>query len=290
MININELMDAKIFAKPDRPAVGKAVKLPNVKKLLLPDEGFIMADADLAQADARVVAWDADDETLKEIFLNPDLDLHTENAKAIYGSCPTKDHPNRKLAKAGVHAVNYHVFPQTLAIALGVTVLEAEFFINRWFSAHPKLKAWHERINTEMKVHKCVANAFNYQKKFFASTDHGTALSEALAWIPQSTVGIIINKVWAYLDKHVDYSLVEVKMQVHDSLVFQIDRERIDMAARVISDAFKSVIVPYADPLNIPSTLGIGLDAGELTDVTWDGFVIDSKTGLATQARSKLWP
>lgn len=286
---LQDLINQRIYAAPKRPPYGKGVKQVNIKQLFLPDEGFIAADADLAQADARVVAWDADDEILKEIFLDPSMDLHTENAKAIFGSCPTKDHPNRARAKAGVHAVNYNVYPTTLASTLGITVLEAEHFIKSWFGAHPKIAQWHRRIYDEMMHNRCVKNVFGFTKNFFDGRDHANALSEALAWIPQSTVGNVINMVWAELDK-VDTSLVEVKMQVHDSLAFQIAEGRLDEAAPLVEAAFKSVILPYDDPVVLPSTLGIGLDFGKLDDVTWDGWVIDGKTGLATAQRNKLWP
>jgi DNA polymerase I-like protein with 3'-5' exonuclease and polymerase domains len=273
------------MAPPHKPALIKRFK--NIKELFLPEDGYIVGDADLAQADARVVAWDAEDETLKEIFNDPSLDLHTENAKTIFGSCPTKNHPNRKKAKAGVHAVNYHVFPQTLAKTLGITVLEAEYFIRRWFEAHPKIKAWHDRIYHEMMVEKKIRNAFGFEKKFFGPRDSPTALSEALAWIPQSTVAIIINKVWMNIEK-LDPSDIYVTMQTHDSVNFEIYLPRLPSTALDLEKCFE-VYVPYADPLHIPGTLGLGKNYGNLVDTTWDGFIIDDETGLATPVKSPYW-
>lgn len=288
-MNLNIDMNAPVFVKPQRPAIGKNLKMPNIKSLFKPDPGYIAADADLAQADARVVAWEANDTELMDMFEDPTVDLHTENAKTIFGSCPTKDHPNRKKAKAGVHAVNYNVYPNTLAVALGCTVLEAEFFIKRWFAAHPAIKDWHARVHHQMMNEKRIANRFGFGKNFFGSLDHGTALSEALAWIPQSTVGIIINKVWACMDANVDESLCSVKMQVHDSLCFQIRETELHVAAPQINAQFKSVVVPYDRPLNIAATLGIGTNYGELDDITWDGWLIDPKSGLATDKRTTFW-
>jgi DNA polymerase-1 len=283
---MNNLLTDALYAPPKRPALVK--KFKNVKELFLPEPGYIVGDADLAQADARVVAWDADDETLKEIFNDPKLDLHTENAKTIFGSCPSKSHPNRKKAKAGVHAVNYHVYPQTLAKALGVTVLEAEYFIRRWFEAHPKIKAWHDRIYHEMMVEKVIRNAFGFEKKFFDIRDKPTALSEALAWIPQSTVAIIINKVWQSIDERLDPSNIYVTMQTHDSINFEIKKEEVCKTSLQLEECF-NVIVPYPDPLHIPGTLGLGTDYGNLVDTTWDGWIIDPETGLATQQKSEWW-
>lgn len=285
MLKVADLLSDQLYAAPARPEI--LTKFKNIKELFLPADGYICGDADLAQADARVVAWDAEDQTLKDIFNDPTVDLHTENAKTIFGSCPDKSHPNRKKAKAGVHAVNYNVHAKTLASTLGITVLEAEYFINRWFEAHPKIKEWHNRIYHEMMVDKCIKNAFGFQKRFFDKRDNFTSLSEALAWIPQSTVAIIINKVWERMEK-LDQSLVYVTMQTHDSLNFEIKEDMTPQVALQIEECF-NVIVPYADPLHIPGTLGLGRTYGKLIDVSWDGYVIDPDTGLITPEVAEYW-
>lgn len=282
---MQHLLTDCLYAAPPRPEILK--KFKNIKELFLPEDGYICGDADLAQADARVVAWDANDQTLKDIFNDPSVDLHTENAKTIFGSCPDKSHPNRKKAKAGVHAVNYNVHAKTLAATLGITVLEAEYFINRWFEAHPDIKKWHNRIYHEMMVEKRIRNAFGFEKRFFDKRDNFNSLSEALAWIPQSTVAIIINKVWMRMEQ-LDSSNVYVTMQTHDSLNFEIRKTMVPQIALQIQECF-NIVVPYDDPLVIPGTLGLGKDYGNLKDVTWDGYVIDPDTGLATPEVAEYW-
>lgn len=261
---------------------------PNIKNLFLAEPGYVYGDADLAQADAQVVAWEADDEILKEIFRDPTADLHTINAIDIFGSCPTADHPNRKKAKAGVHAVNYHVFPRTLAKALGITVHEAEQFIKRWFEIHPKIKEWHNRIYNQMMGQKFVENKFGFRKNYFDARDGHTALSEALAWIPQSTVGNIINIVWDRINTHMNPDEIFVAMQVHDSLVFQMREDLVPVLAKQVEDYFQ-VVVPYDDPLIIGSSLEVGTVLGSVKPVSWDGYVIDPATKLPTDTLHEYW-
>ena len=267
---------------PKRPSLDG---LPNVKELFLPDAGWIFGDADLQQADAQVVAWEAGDASLKQIFLDPNLDLHTENAKTIFGSCPSKKHPNRKKAKKGVHSVNYNVSAKTLAKTLGCSVEEAQHFIDVWFKAHPLVKEWHRRIFNEMKGRKYIENRFGGRKQFYDTTDHGTALSEALAWIPQSTVAIVINKVWDYITDNADPRILRVCMQVHDSLCFNIKLGHLEEALYIIKKAFDSVVVPYDDPLVIGSSMAVGANWGHVEDISWDGYLIDDDTGHVTNER-----
>ncbi|QGH73571.1 MAG: DNA polymerase [Siphoviridae sp. ct7UA22] len=285
-IDLKALLTQKRNEAPKRP---KKYKTPNIKSLFLADENMIVADTDLAQADARVVAWEADDTELMQMFLDPTIDLHTENARAIFGYCPDKSHPNRKKAKAGVHAVNYHVGARTLAKALGITVHEADEFIRRWFQVHPKIADWHARIYDEMVNRRYIQNAFGFRKCFFGKTDGPTALSEALAWIPQSTVGNIINIAWMRMDL-LRPEQAYVSMQVHDSLVSQHNK---DYAYDTLAYLHQAMLVevPYEKPLVIPTSLEVSNEnIGELTAVDWDGCILDPDTGARSDRFWAHWP
>jgi hypothetical protein len=124
----------------------------------------------------------------------------------------------------------------------------------RWFAAHPGIKRWHERTETELHTRRRVINRFGYQRFYFERIDG--ILPEALAWIPQSTVAIYINKIWMNIYKNLPE--VQVLMQVHDSLAGQfpigMDIERIRALSRVV--------VPYNDPLVIP----VGI---KISNVSW---------------------
>jgi DNA polymerase-1 len=214
------------------------LQMPNTRRLLIPDEGFEIFDADLDRADAQVVAWEADDPILKQMF-REGVDIHTENAKTI--GCP------RQQAKQGVHAANYGAAAKTIAYHLGITVHQADQFLHRWFSAHPQIKVWHKRIEHQLATRRFVINAFGFRRFFFERTDG--ILPEALAWVPQSTVAITINKGGKALE--VQVLEAEILLQVHDSLTFQLPLERpadlIDRCAAALR-----VTIPYPDPLVIP--------------------------------------
>lgn len=235
--------------------VAQTTELPNIRKLFLPDHGYVIVDCDLAQADAQVVAWEADDDDLKAIFRDPTADLHSENAKAIFGNGAGR---NRQLAKAGVHAVNYGAKPRTLAGALGISVREAEHFSNRWFAAHPGIKEWHRRVDRELSFNRRVSNRFGNVRYYFDRIEH--LLPQALAWIPQSTVALVINRGLVEVDAKLR-GRVEPLMQVHDSLVMQIPQEHFPSVLPELK-ACMEVVVPYEDPLIIP----VGID---VSDKSW---------------------
>lgn len=231
------------------------IRLPNIRKIFVPDPGYVIFDADLAGADAQVVAWEAEDEDLKEAF-RKGVDIHDKNSEDLWGksyvSLPgtAKEGPKsakRKQTKQAVHATNYGSSARTIAIILGWTVHEAELFQRRWFSIHPGIKDnFHGRIQSSLRTNRTVRNRFGYHRIFFDRIDG--CFPEALAWVPQSTVALTSFKGALALEKALPY--VELLIQVHDSLVFQVP-ERYSHDVKPMIDALR-VPIPYADPLTIP--------------------------------------
>lgn len=228
--------------------------MPNLRKLFLPDEGKTWSDWDLPQADARIVAWDADDRELMAIFNDPKADLHNENAKAIFGNKPFIEvdgkmvHPKRQDAKKGVHAVNYLVGASELARHLGITVHEADTFIKSWFGAHPAISRWHDRIRSEIQGRRFVENIFGYRRYIFERIDD-KLIKEIVAWVPQSTTAITINLGIDAVcsDEGLIRSGVDFLLQVHDSADHQYPTGRADIKEKIRERM--TIEIPYEIPL-----------------------------------------
>jgi DNA polymerase I-like protein with 3'-5' exonuclease and polymerase domains len=236
-------------------------KFPNQRCLIIPDDGKTIIDMDLDRADAQFVAWEANDSTLKDI-LKAGADLHLENAKSIWGAQCKKEGPERKLAKRFCHAVNYGAYPKKLAKSLGITVKTAEWIYNRWFQIHPGIREWHNRVKAQLFSERLVRNPFGYERYYFDRPEN--VINEALAWCPQSSVGIIINTAWDAIDAQLPE--VEVLMQVHDSLTMQCpSRLTRELLPRIQEKSL--IAVPYDDPLIIP----VGF---KISDKSW-GHVVD---------------
>jgi DNA polymerase I-like protein with 3'-5' exonuclease and polymerase domains len=266
---------------------GLAYKLPNVRKLFIPDKGYAIFDVDLSGADAQVVAWDADDEDLMAAF-KAGLKIHIKNYEDMTGIKfdPARDkkaQPGSLYSaydemKRGVHATNYVGSARTLAITLGWKVARAEAFQKNWFKRHPKIKTWHGRINRSLQLTRSVTNAYGYKRTYFDRIEG--ILPEAVAWIPQSTIGIVCSKggVRLCVDKALRLPWVEPLLQVHDSLVFQIPFAKITPANLELVRDRLHVPVPYPDPLTIPWGLSLSSKSwGDCKEPAggWSGEGID---------------
>jgi DNA polymerase-1 len=225
-------------------------RLPNVRKIFIPDRGYIIFEADLSGADAQVVAWEADDVDLKTAFRNG-LDVHSKNAEEMWGDAfSLKEGVARKVLrqqnKVAVHATNYLTSPRTMSATLGWSLSACESFQRRWFERHPKIKAWHRRVERGLSTNRQTRNQFGYRIIFYDRIDN--CLTEAVAWTPQSTVAEVCFRGALQLQDKCPW--VELLLQVHDSLVFQIPSHRSDCIPQI--RAALPVPVPYSDPLVIP--------------------------------------
>lgn len=233
--------------------------LPNVRKLFIPTPGYTILDCDEAGADAQVVAWEAEDEDLKNAF-RAGIDVHVKNATDMLGTKFTslsEDDPKRKKLrqsnKHAVHGTNYGARPAALVAhpAIDMNMHEADQFQKRWFGLHPGIRQWQLRVEASLQRQKSVTNAFGFTIPYFDRVD--LLLPQALAWVPQSTVALIASKAMNKIETNLDW--VEMLLQVHDSLVMQIPITHFNRHRLLAIKEQLQVVVPYPDPLIIPFSL-----------------------------------
>lgn len=242
------------------------IKLPNIRKLFIPDPGYTFFDIDLDRADLQVVVWEANDPDLKKA-LREGIDLHCFNACVVYDikGIPydelAENHPNYKehrgrigearrgKTKAGIHATNYGVGDRKLAQTLGISTHEASLFRSKWFGARPGIRKWHVRTEHEIATRGYIENKFGARLYNFGRPN----LPEFLGWLPQSTVAGVINRGLVAIDtaQQRGETSIELLIQVHDSLAGQFPT-KLEASARKDLLELTRIPVPYADPLIIP--------------------------------------
>lgn len=247
-------------------------KLPSIRKLIRPDPKHILLDCDLSGADAQVVAWEADDRDLMSAF-KKGLDVHNKNVADMWpGMKPTDKRPGsskpiRAENKIAVHLTNYGGSARTMAISLGWKIKEAENFQQKWFHLHPGILDWHRRTMFDIQTKRMVKNQFGYRIVFFDRPDG--LLPEALAWKPQSTVGLVCARGGVNLFKNVPWC--QLLLQVHDSLVFQIPTHRFSPTNLEIIHRHLHNPVPYPEPLTIPWQIAVSSENWhKVQKVKWD--------------------
>ena len=238
--------------------------LPNIRSMYGPDPGYTFFDLDLDRADLQVVVRESGEPDWIAA-MDTGIDMHLLNVYTLDKKEPppmeelVEDHPRywdhrgprkhkREFAKVFCHATNYVGSAKTVAAHTGRAVHEIDAAQRYWFGAHPGIKRWHDRTLEQITKRRFVENRFGYRWYIFDRIDG--LLPEAVAWVPQSTVGIVINKIWLNFYRGVPE--VQVLLQVHDSLAGQFPSHRQQTLLPLMQRASR-IKIPYEQPLVIPT-------------------------------------
>jgi hypothetical protein len=256
----------KAAARAALANVGDPYSLPNIRSIFVPDPSYTYVELDLQRADLFVVAYEANDAILKAV-MHSGADIHLANTFSLRGLAvpPIEElvegHPryaahrkplklDREFAKVWCHGTNYGGQPKTMAAHTGRSLRECQRNQAIWFEAHPGILEWHTRVKSQIAARRFIANKLGYRWYIFDRIE--SVIPEAIAWVPQSTVSVVINRIWMNLFERAPW--IQVLIQVHDALCMQVPSERLTEALPIIRRAAE-IVVPYPDPLIIPHSL-----------------------------------
>lgn len=220
-------------------AFGTGTNLQNwtdeLREIFIADVGKKMAYIDLEQAESRVVAYLANDPAY--IAACEGGDLHTTVAQMVWPELAWTDDPKenkkvagqlfyrnftyRDLAKRGGHGTNYKGKPRTMAKHLHVDVKLIEEFQERYFYAFPGIPQWHQRVATELQTRGFLTTPLGRTRYFLNRLDSDDTLKEAIAYLPQSTIGEILNEGLYRVWQRYDSDVMQILAQIHDAILIQ---------------------------------------------------------------------
>ena len=127
---------------PIRYALGR-----ELRKVFIPEsDDFIFMDADYSQIELRILAHLSGDETLTAAFRQGE-DIHRLTASQVFRTPPDFVTPEQRgNAKAVNFGIVYGISAFSLSQDLGVSVKEAERYIQGYFEKYPKVKVYLEEI------------------------------------------------------------------------------------------------------------------------------------------------
>jgi DNA polymerase I len=160
----------------DKTDTGRfASKEPNLqnlparaRKLFIAPDGKVLFGIDFSQIEPRVLSHISGDEELRKPYLEG-YDLYSTLASRVF-KVPIEQAGDgskyRKMMKTGLLAVMYGTSMWTLSKQLGITVEEAEQFIEDFFIAYPKVKAWIESVYEFVKENEYVETMYGRKRRF----------------------------------------------------------------------------------------------------------------------------
>jgi DNA polymerase I-like protein with 3'-5' exonuclease and polymerase domains len=273
-------------------AFDRGTNLQNVKHKLraifVPDPGYELWEVDASQAEARVVAVIAQQWDLVELFERGDIDVHWENAKRIFGLhgalLHDKSNPEhyrmRYLAKRIIHASNYGMswyrFRQLLLADAGIDMPkpDVERLLAAYHALYPNIEGvFHGGVVKQLRKDRTLTTPYGRVRVFhdrWPKTDVGELFRKAYAYLPQSTIGDLINRALLDFDKWCAGTLsrVQILTQVHDSILYQVKPSMAVGARAKIKELMERPIDFEYYQLTVPADFKKGMNWGDYDGLT----------------------
>lgn len=227
---------------------------------VIPDEGKVFLQIDQSGAEARCVAYEAEDGNYRQLFVN-DIKPHTYLALQIFIDKFRGNEPKERywfktpaelkalpewpalnkaikaadneyaLGKMTAHAASYDMRWKTFQInvleksrgTIRLTPAEAKFYLEMFGTLFPEVIRWQEKIKNKLMADRTLVNLFGYPRSFYGRWND-SLVREGYSWIPQSTIGIITAMAIEEFDRYCeDHNLPEweVLNDKHDSMLVQ---------------------------------------------------------------------
>lgn len=235
-----------------------------VKQTLCADDGFLLAESDLEQAESRDTAYITGDPNLI-MAVSSGRDFHSTNASSFFGvpykdiyddtTKKTKNKKLRDLAKRVNHGANYNMGWSVLIDTMGedkiaeartllglpkrLTLREvAEHLLDVFTRTYPVVRIDYQNwIKLTVAKTSLLTGATGWTRYCFSDPSKSkTALNGYVAHNPQSLNAMVLNQ--AYIKVFTDVALPNPKdfkllAQIHDSILFQYRIGREDLAHKV---------------------------------------------------------
>jgi len=231
----------------------------------------VLLSADYEQIELRVLAHITGDPGLLEVFQRGD-DVHTVTAAEVFGVAAADVTADmRRLAKVFNFGIAYGISDFGLATQLGIGRAEAAQFMETYFGRYPRV-AEYMRTTVELARRQGYVTTLLNRRRYLSDIlSRNRTIREGAERIAinapiQGAAADIIKIAMLRIHRQLPPSLREMEMilQIHDELLFELPRELVPEAAHRVRE-----IMEQAYPLSVPLSVSIGSGPNwqDLTDV-----------------------
>ncbi|MBI3454459.1 MAG: DNA polymerase I [Candidatus Rokubacteria bacterium] len=225
-----------------------------IRRAFIPEEGWRFLAADYSQIELRVFAHLSGEEALVEAFRR-DEDIHTRTAVEILRVPPAEVTPDmRRLAKVVNFGILYGISGFGLAQAARISREDAQRYIDGYFAAHPKVRAYIDRTVAEGRERGYVTTLLGRRRYLPELTSRNAQVRAAAERMAanapiQGSASDIIKLAMVRLAAALAERGLGARMllQVHDELLFEVpeaERERVRALVREIMESVMRLDVP----------------------------------------------
>ena len=233
-----------------------------IRQAFIPEEGWRFVAADYSQIELRILAHFTEEPALVEAFL-AGADIHTRTAAQIMGSAPDAVTAEmRRLAKVVNFGILYGLSGFGLSQAVSIGRAEAQKFIDDYFAAHPRVRAYIDRVVAEGRAQGYVTTLLGrrrYLPELHARNPVARGAAERMAANApiQGTASDIIKLAMVRLAEVLPARSLRSRMllQVHDELLLEVPEPEVRTVCALLPEIMEAVVT-LAVPLRVDVKAG----------------------------------
>lgn len=258
---------------PTKSELGK-----NIRYAFIADKGHVLASFDYSQIELRIAALLSQDEYFIKVFKDG-KDIHAAVASKVFHVSPEDVTAEmRRRAKVINFGILYGMGVTALRQNLGGERKDAQIFYDNYFAQFPTIAGYLENVKKFALSHGYTETLFG-RRRYFPGIKSPVPFIKAMAErmainAPiQGTATADIIKIGMKLahrelEEKGLLNKVHMVLQVHDELVYEIEKDSLKEACVIIENAMKNAI-PAEFLLNIESvplevSVGVGKTWGDL--------------------------
>jgi len=124
--------------------------------------------------------------------------------------------------------------------------------------AFPGIRSWHDEVVKELQTTGNLITPFGRRRQFWGRLDDEHYARKAIAYLPQSLVGDILNLGLYRIWKELFEDGVEILGQVHDAVLGQCPIDKVDILIPKVLDCLNNPIEVKGRKMMIPSDAEVG--------------------------------
>ena len=212
-----------------------------IRKVFVPEEGYVFVDADYSQIELRLLAHMSGDEVLINAY-NEAQDIHRLTASQVF-HIPFDEVTDlqRRNAKAVNFGIVYGISSYGLSEDLSISPKEAKKYIDHYFETYPKIKEFLDGTVAKAKEEGCVRTLYNRRRpipELASSNFMQRAFGERVAMNSplQGTAADIMKLAMIRVDRRLRGMKSRILLQVHDELLIETAPEELEAVKQILQE------------------------------------------------------
>jgi DNA polymerase-1 len=246
--------DPNLMNIPIRTELGR-----RIRAAFIPEEGWRFVAADYSQIELRILAHLSEEPAIIESFQRGE-DIHTRTASEVFKVPPEQvTSLQRTIAKSANYAILYGVSAFGLSQATKIDQKEAQRYIDAYYAAHPRVRAFIDRTLEEGRKRGYVSTLLGrrrYLPDLTSANPVARNAAERMAMNApvQGSASDMIKIAMVRVHRALRERGLRTRMllQVHDELLFEAPPDEVPVV-----EALAREIMAAALPLRVPIVVDV---------------------------------